>query len=187
MNTRRSTELGRLVRRFFEEYLPHQRGLSSHTIKSYRDACVLFLRFASSDAGRPIERLGIADLDRNRVMAFLVHLETERRNGIATRNARLAALHTFARFLAWERPEHMAALQAILGIPFKRGARDAPIEVFDIDEMAALLDAIDRTTPGGQRDYALFALLFNTGARVQEILDLRVCDIRLDPPQSWTA
>ena len=64
MNNRRPTDLGRVVRRFFEEYLPNLRGLSTHTIKSYRDALVLFLRFASSDARRPIERLGIADLDR---------------------------------------------------------------------------------------------------------------------------
>ena len=182
MNNRRPTDLGRVVRRFFEEYLPNLRGLSTHTIKSYRDALVLFLRFASSDARRPIEQLDITDLDRERVMRFLAHLETVRRNGIATRNARLAALHTFARFLATERPEHLATLQAVLGIPFKRGAREAPIEYFETTEMSALLQSIDRTAPGGRRDYALFALLFNTGARVQEILDLRVRDVRLDPP-----
>ena len=100
MSNRKPTDLGRVVRRFSEEYLPNLRGLSTHTIKSYRDALVLFLRFASSDARRPIERLDIADLDRERVMRFLGHLETVRRNSIATRNARLAALHTFARFLA---------------------------------------------------------------------------------------
>ncbi len=182
MSKRRPTDLGRAVRRFFEDYLPHLRGLSAHTIKSYRDAVVLFLRFASSDAQRPVERLDITDLDRGRVMRFLEHLENVRGNGIATRNARLAALHTFARFLAAERPEHLAILQAVLGIPFKRGAREAPIEYFEAEEMAALMQSIDRAAPGGQRDYTLFALLFNTGARVQEILDLRVRDVRLDPP-----
>ena len=182
MSGRRPTELGRAVRRFFEEYLTHLRGLSTHTVKSYRDALVLFLRFASHDARRPIERLEIADLDRSRVIRFLDHLETVRGNGVATRNARLAALHTFARFLVAERPEHLAILQAVLGLPFKRGAREPPIEYFDTAEMAALLKSIDRARPGGQRDYALFALLFNTGARVQEILDLRVRDLRLDPP-----
>ena len=126
---------------------------------------MLYLRFASSDALRPIERLDITDLDRERVMRFLAHRETVRRNGIATRNARLAALHTFARFLATERPEHLATLQAVLGIPFKRSARETPIEYFETTEMSALLQSIDRTAPGGQRDYALFALLFNTGAR----------------------
>ena len=183
MTQRKSNDLGRAVGRFFEDYLPHLRGLSTHTIKSYRDALVLFLRFASQDAERPVERLDIGDLDRERVMRFLEHIETVRGNGVATRNARLAALHTFARFLAAERPEHLGMLQAVLGIPFKRGAREAPIEYFDTQEMAALMQSIDRTAPGGQRDYTLFALLFNTGARVQEVLDLRVRDVRLDPPQ----
>lgn len=144
---------------------------------------MLFLRFASSDARRTVERLDITDLDRGRVMRFLEHLENIRGNGIATRNTRLAALHTFARFLAAEHPEHLAMLQAVLSIPFKRGAQEVPIEYFEAEEMAALLQSIDRTAPGGQRDYNLFALLFNTGARVQEILDLRVRDVRLDPPQ----
>ena len=182
MTRRKPNDLGRLIGRFFEQYLPHLRGLSTHTIKSYRDALVLFLRFASEDAKRPVERLDIGDLDRERVMRFLDHIETVRGNGVATRNARLAALHTFARFLAAERPEHLEMLQAVLGIPFKRGAREAPIEYFETQEMAALMQSIDRTAPGGPRDYTLFALLFNTGARVQEILDLRVRDVRLDPP-----
>lgn len=101
---------------------------------------------------------------------------------IATRNARLAAIHTFAKFLATERPEHLAAAQAILGIPFKRGARSAPIEYLEQDEVEALLSAIDRTTAAGRRDYALFSLMFNTGARVQEVLDLRLCDLRVQRP-----
>jgi site-specific recombinase XerD len=170
------------VFRFFEEYLPHLRGMSAHTIRSYRDALVLFLRFAAADAGRPIERLAITDLDRDRVMRFLEHLEKARGNAVATRNARLAALHTFARFLIAERPEHLAMLQGVLAVPFKRGAREAPIEYLEADEIAALLQSIDRTAPGGERDYVLFALFFNTGARVQEILDLRVRDVRFDPP-----
>ena len=182
MSSRRPSDLGRAVFRFFEEYLPHLRGMSAHTIRSYRDALVLFLRFAAADAGRPVERLAIADLDRGRVMRFLDHLEKARGNAVATRNVRLAALHAFARFLIAEHPEHLAMLQGVLAIPFKRGAREAPIEYLEADEIAALLQSIDRNAPGGERDYALFALLFNTGARVQEILDLRVRDVRFDPP-----
>ena len=112
-------------------------------------------------------------------MAFL---EAERRNGVATRNARLAALHTLARFLATEQPAHLAELQRVLGVPFKRGGRNPPIEYLEADEVEALLKSIDRSTPSGKRDYALFALMLNTGARVQEILDLRLCDIRTEPP-----
>ena len=182
MSAAQARQLGYAVRRFFEEYLPHLRGMSLHTIRSYRDGLVLFLRFVADDAQRPLERLEIADLDGDRVIRFLMHLEHNRHNGIATRNARLAALHTFARFLAGEHPDHLAVLQSVLAIPFKRGAREAPIEYFESNEMAALLQGIDRTAPGGERDYALFALLFNTGARIQEILNLRVRDVRLEPP-----
>jgi site-specific recombinase XerD len=91
-------------------------------------------------------------------------------------------LHTFARFLIANYPEHMASLQGVLGIPFKRGAKRVPIDYLEMKEVEALLGSIDRATPSGQRDYALFALMFNTGARVQEVLDLKVCDVRFDQP-----
>lgn len=182
MRPPRPNDLGRALVRFFQEYLPNQRGSSVHTLRSYRDCVVLFLRFAAQQAGGAVEDLGIDDINAQRVAQFLSFLEEQRGNGIATRNARLAALHTLARFLATEQPAHLATLQAVLGIPFKRGARTAPIEYLESDEVSALLAAIDRTTTGGQRDYALFALMFNTGARVQEILDLRAGDVRLEPP-----
>jgi integrase/recombinase XerD len=178
----RSTDLGVGITRFFEEYLPGQRGMSVHTIRSYRDAVVLMLQFVARDARREVEQLSIKDFTAERVLKFLQFLETNRHNGIATRNARLGALHVLARFLASERPEHLAALQRVIDLPFKRGARDAPIEYPDGGEMNALLKAIDRTRPAGRRDYALFALMFNTGARVQEILNLRRRDVRLDAP-----
>jgi integrase/recombinase XerD len=177
-----STDFGQLVRRFFEQYLPTLRGMSLHTIHSYRDALVLFLRFLAKDTRRPIERLEITDLTAARLEKFLSSLEGERHNSIATRNARLAALRTFAHFLTAERPEHLARLQALLAVPFKRGSRQAPIEYFESHELNALFKSIDRGSPCGLRDYALFALMFNTGGRVQEILNLRARDIRLDPP-----
>lgn len=182
MRTRQPTQLGHAVARFFQEYLPSLRGMSPHTLHSYRDSLVLLLRFVAHDAHHPMEELDIPDLAADRVIRFLSFLETERHNGIATRNARLAAVHTFARFLAAERPEHLGVLQRVLGIPFKRGGKEPVIEYLESGEVKALLDSIDRSSPLGQRDYALFALMFNTGARVQEILNLRVRDLRLDPP-----
>ena len=98
MKPRQPTELGRCLMRFFQEYLPALRGVSLHTIRSYRDALVLLLRFAARETKRPIEALSIADVNADRVARLLKSLESERRNGIATRNARLAAIHTFARF-----------------------------------------------------------------------------------------
>src|SRR5690348_11373435 len=182
MKARTPTGLGRSIVGFFQDYLPTLRGMSRHTIQSYRDALVLFLQFAATDCRRPVEALEVADITADRVGRFLAFLETTRQNSITTRNARLAALHTFARFLVARNPEHIAALQQVLGIPFKRGARAAPIEYLEKAEIEALLAGIERGTFSGQRDYAMFSLMFNTGARVQEILNLRVRDIRLEPP-----
>jgi integrase/recombinase XerD len=180
---RRPSELGQVLVSFFQEHLPQQRGLSQHSIRSYRDAVVLWLHFIAKDTKRSIEKLDLGDFTGDRVESFLTHLETERGNGIATRNARLAALHTFARYLSTRYPERLGEFQGILGIPFKRGARETPIEYLESKDIESLLGRIDRRTSGGQRDYALFALMFNTGARVQEVLSLRVSDLRLEPPE----
>lgn len=176
-------DLGHLIVSFFEEYLPTQRGMSTHTLRSYRDAIVLWLQFAAKDATKPLEALCIADLTVERIERFLTHLEVERGNGIATRNTRLAALHTFVRHLGARHAEHLSVMQGILNIPFKRGAPQAPIEYPESGDIQNLMNHIDRRTPTGQRDYALFALMFNTGARVQEVLNLCVGDLRLDPPE----
>jgi site-specific recombinase XerD len=176
------TDFGRALCRFFQEYLPTQRGVSVHTLRSYRDSTLLLLRHMAGDTGKRIEALQLSDFTAERVTRFLRHLETERHNGISTRNARLAGLHTFARFLIANYPEHMASLQGVLGLPFKRGAKKAPIDYLDIKEVEALLGGIDRATPAGQRDYALFSLMLNTGARVQEVLNLKVRDVRFQPP-----
>jgi integrase/recombinase XerD len=177
-----STDLAQLVQRFFEEFLPGLRGMSTHTIRSYRDALILLLRFLARDTRRRIETLELTEVTAARVERFLMSLERERHNGITTRNTRLAALHTFSRFLAMQRPQCLAQFQDILNVPFKRGAREAPVEYFDSHELDALFKSIDRTSASGVRDYALFALMFNTGARVQEILNLTAQDLRLDPP-----
>jgi integrase/recombinase XerD len=178
------TALGRDLVSFFDDFLPAQRGLSPHTIRSYRDALVLFLRFTARELRRTVDRLDVPDLTVDRVTRFLAALEAERRNGIATRNARLGAIHVFARYLAGQRPEHLGVLQRIIGMPFKRGAIELPIEYLDRTELDALLKSIDRSRDLGRRDYALFAFMFNTGARVQEVLDVRVADVRLEgPPQ----
>lgn len=176
-------DLGRVIVSFFEEYLPSQRGMSVHTLRSYRDAIILWLQFAAQDAGRRLESLRIADLTVGRVERFLTHLEVKRGNGIATRNARLAALHTFVRHVGAKHPEHLGVVQEILNIPFKRGAPETPIEYPESSDIQSLMGHVDRRTPTGQRDYALFALMFNTGARVQEILNLRIGDLRLEPPE----
>lgn len=182
MKRMRPNDLGLCVEKFFREYLPTLRGMSVHTLRSYRDALVLFLRFVSARCERRLENLDLDAFSAEHVAQFLMFLEIERHNSIATRNARLAALHTFARFLATESPEHLAQLQRVLGLPFKRGARNAPIDYLEPAEAEAIFEQIDRSTETGRRDYVLFALMLNTGARVQEVLDLKLSDIRTEPP-----
>lgn len=173
--------LARALREFFADHLPRIRGMSPHTVCSYRDAFTLLLRFLAQHHRRSIVKLDFDDLSPDPILAFLAHLETARSNSPATRNARLAAIHAFARFAAANHPEHLELCQRILAVPFKR-ARPRIVEYLEAAEVAALLDAPDRTTPDGRRDHALLLALFNTGARVQEILDLRPIDLQLVRP-----
>jgi site-specific recombinase XerD len=173
--------LARGVRDFFSDHLPRIRGMSPHTLQSYRDSLALLLRFVAEKRGRPVAELDLDDLGPEEVIAFLQHLEENRRNSVSTRNVRLAAIHAFFRYLAARHPERLEACQRILGVPFKR-SRSRPIEYLEYSEVQAVLSAVDRTTADGRRDYALLATMFNTGARVQEILDLRPCDLQLAKP-----
>jgi site-specific recombinase XerD len=183
MSRARVTDLGAAVVQFFETHLPAQRGMSRHTIRSYRDAVVMLLQFVAGRRGCGIEALDLADLDVAAVEDFLRHLEVDRHNGIATRNVRLAAIHTLARFLAGRHADRLGTWQAIIALPFKRGATQRAPEHLSADGVKAILNAIDRGSTTGERDFALLALMFNTGARVQEVLDLRLRDVRLDAPQ----
>ncbi len=173
--------LARALRRFFAEHMPLARGLSPHTVRSYRDAFALLLRFLATRRARHVVDLDICDLDPDGVIAFLEDLETGRANCAATRNARLAAIHAFARFVAAQHPEHLEACQRLLAVPFKR-ARTRIVEYLEADEIRALLDATDRMTAEGRRDHVLLLVMFNTGARVQELLDLRPRDLQLVRP-----
>ena len=183
MTPRPPNTLASTLRAFFTDYLSTLRGLSPHTIRSYRDGLTLLLRFVAAHTHRDITVLDVDDLTADVVIAFLADLETTRHCTVRTRNIRLAALHTFFRFLATQHPHRLAHAQRILGIPFKR-TRPRPIEYLEHEEIDAVLAAVDRTTPAGRRDYTVLATLFNTGARVQELLDVRTTDLQLTtPPQ----
>jgi integrase/recombinase XerD len=173
--------LGAIMRDYFIDHLPHLRGMSRHTIQSYRDSLVLLLRFLSARRNRPLAELDLTDLDPPSILAFLSYLERERKNTVTTRNVRLTAIHALFRFVASRNPEHLNLAQHVLGIPFKHASERA-IDYLEREEIDSILKAIDRTTPKGSRDYALLATLFNIGARVQEIADLRACDLQLTKP-----
>lgn len=173
--------LAAAVQHFFTAYLPHVRGLSPHTIRSYRDTFSLLLRFMAEHCRRPLALLDLDDLDPELILTFLNHLEHDRTNQATTRNVRLAALHAFFRYVAGRIPERFEQSQRILAIPFKR-TRSRPVEYLEYDEIRAILAAVDRSNPNGRRDYVLIATLFNTGGRVQEVLNLRPCDLQLSSP-----
>lgn len=173
--------LASTLRAFFGEHLPTIRGVSPHTIRSYRDSTALLLRFLARTTGRPVAALDVPDLTVEHIVAFLQYLERERHVTATTRNVRLAAIHAFACFLAAQDPTHLDPAQRLLGIPFKR-ARPRAIAYLEYEEIAAVLASVDRSTRAGRRDYTLLATMFNTGARVQEILDLRVSDLQLTKP-----
>jgi site-specific recombinase XerD len=181
MKTRSPNLLGAIVRDYFTDHLPGLRGSSPHTIHSYRDSIVLLLRFLSGQRKKPVTGLDLTDLDPPGILAFLSHLEQERHNGVSTRNVRLSAIHALFRFVASRNPEHLDLAQRVLGIPFKR-AHQRVIDYLEYEEIDSVLKAIDRTTLQGNRDYALLATMFNTGARVQEIADLRARDLQLAKP-----
>lgn len=169
------------LRDFFSDYLPRLRGMSPHTLLSYRDAFALLLRFIAMSKSRPVHDIDLEDIGPAEVLAFLNHLETDRHNAASTRNVRLAGLHGFFRYVAGRYPDRLAHSQQILGIPFKRSLT-RQIEYFAFEEMDAVLSGINRSSKRGLRDYALLAVMFNTGARVQELLDLRPRDLHLTKP-----
>lgn len=166
---------------FFGDHLLRLRGTSSHTLHSYRDSLKLLLRFVSARKGKDVTVLELEDIGTQEVIDFLQYLENNRHNIPSTRNIRLAAIHCFFRFLAGKHPEKLDQSQRILGIPFKR-TQTRSVEYLEFGEIQAVLAAIDRKTVYGRRDYTLLVTMFNTGARVQEILDLRPCDLQLDRP-----
>lgn len=171
--------LGRHLHTFFHEYLTTQRSVSPHTALAYRDALKLLLRFAAGKLGKDVDALVLEDLGVDTVLAFLDHLERERGNSIATRNARLAGLHVFYKHVAARDPASFDLCQRVLGVPVKRAPRRT-VHYLEREEFDAILRGIDRSKPEGRRDYALFAFAYQTGARVAETVSVRACDLELD-------
>ena len=170
-----------LLKDFFHEWLIRQRNVSSHTVRSYRDAWKLFLRFAAERHRRPVAKLSLGDLSAEEVLAFLEHAERDRAVSIGTRNCRLAALRSFFSFVASCEPLAVAQCAAILQIPTKRtGTR--PPDYLEPEDIELVLRQTDRQTLEGQRDHVLLTFLYNTGARIQEALDIRPQDVRFESP-----
>ncbi|MGA7949298.1 MAG: tyrosine-type recombinase/integrase [Thiobacillaceae bacterium] len=167
-----------LLESFFLDRLLRQRQVSSHTIASYRDTFRLLLQFAQQRLRKSPSALSLPDLDAAFVGVFLDHLEQDRDNSVRSRNARLAAIHSFFRYVALHAPEYSAVAQCVLAMPSKRYVR-RPIAYLTPDEADALLAAPDLTTWIGRRDRALLLLALRTGLRASELLGLRGQDFVL--------
>ena len=172
-----------LLQEFFHRRLIAQRGASAHTIASYRDTFALYLGYAAERTGRTPSALTLGDLDAPMVLDFLDHLETERGNSARTRNLRLTAIRSFMCYAPLREPTLLPVAQRVLAIPVKRFDRPV-LGYLSRDEIVAIIDAPDRTTWSGQRDAVLFAVLYNTGARVSEITRLHVADVLLERASS---
>ena len=173
--------LAPLLQGFFYDWLIRQRDLSPHTIRSYRDTWKLFLWYAAERHGRPVTKLSLEDLSADQVLGFLDHVERNRKVTVGTRNCRLAALRSFFSYVASREPLAIAQCTAILHIPLKRTATRAPIQL-EPREIDHIVGAIRTDTALGQRDHVLINFLYNTGARIQEALDVCPRDIRFERP-----
>ena len=173
--------VGQTIFAYFEDYLKTQKGLRPGSIRSYRDTLKLFLAHVATTCRRPITRLLLADLSSERVLDFLRMIEATRKNHVSTRNQRLAALHTFYRYLAVHHPEMLAEAERVEAIPSKR---TSPPQTYYLErnEIEDLFHTLPKQGALALRDRTLFMVLYNTGARVQEVADLSVADVDLDGP-----
>lgn len=175
------SSLAALLHAFFHDWMGKQKNLSHHTVCSYRDTWKLFLRFVSERRRREIAELSLADLQAGEVLMFLEHLEKDRKVSVGTRNCRLAAIRSFFAFVAHREPLAIAQCAEIAHIPVKKRSRPAMCYM-DAEEISAILREPDRSSLEGQRDHALLAFLYNTGARIQEALDVCPRAIRFESP-----
>lgn len=175
------TDFAKYLTSFFTEYLSGIRNLSKNTIKAYRDTFRLLLVFYMEVYAISPEKLVIKEMNDKAIIQYLDWLQNERKCSNSTRNQRLAAIHTFFRYLQLQDPEKLLLCQKILLIPFKKASKNI-IQHLTTEQTKLLLEKPDKKKKDGRRDMVLLSVLYDTGARVQEICDLRTRDIRLDSP-----
>ena len=175
------TDFAKHLTEFLSDYLPFQKNVSKNTIYSYRDVFKLLLRYCQKKESIPPEKITMDILSTTLITNFLEWLENERKCSISTRNQRLAALHSFFRYVQSEEPSGIFHFQKIIAIPMKKTNKTF-VEYLTPKAMQLLLAQPDKYTQKGRRDITLISILYDTGARVQELIDIRICDIILDNP-----
>lgn len=176
----KNTDFAVHLGKYFTRYLPNERGSSPQTIDSYRYAFILFLEYMET-IGVPPEKMTVADFTRDNIRGFLDWLETDRGNSPTTRNYRLAAMKGFVHYLKFEFPDYLDEYQRILSIPLKKTIQ-REISYLKTDGVKLLVAQVDTSKKNGLRDYVILLLLYTTGIRVSELIQLRVRDISLTEP-----
>lgn len=175
----KQTDFGVCVTEYFTKHLVGERNLSGNTIKSYRDTFCLLLQFLYEEMRLKPEKVKLSNITDETIKDFLEWLESNRDNSVSTRNLRLAAIHAFYHYVLMQNPEMLLPAQRILAIPLKKEERK-PVNYLPENILKDLLSCPDQSNKYGIRDTALLCLLYDSGARVQEIIDLSLSDVRLD-------
>jgi site-specific recombinase XerD len=175
------TDFSKSLTDFLSLYLPGEKGLSHNTICAYKDTFLLFLRFMQEKQFIEASKLCLKDITQERIISFLDWLQSERHCSNSTRNARLAALHSFFRYLQYHNPVTLYEWQRILSIPTKKAEKPTMIYL-TLDGIKLLLKQPDQSTPKGKRNLAMLSLMYDSGARVQEIIDLMPSSINFNKP-----
>lgn len=169
------------LNKYFTDYLPNTCGSTPQTLDSYRYSFILFLTYMKDEHQISADRVDISDLTYENIVSYLSWLQEVRTNGISTRNQRQAALNSFIRFLMYEFPEHLDEYQRILATPVKK-APQKEISYLKTEGVALLISQVDLKQQNGLRDYVILSLLYTTGIRVSELIQIRIKDLSLQEP-----
>jgi len=175
------TDFARYLSDFLTVYLSGQKNASKNTILSYRDTFKLLLKYCRDIENIKPEKITLEILSSNLVADFLNWLEKDRKCSVSTRNQRLAAIHSFFRYVQGEMPSGIYYFQKVMAIPIKKTEKPT-VEHLSPDAIKLLLKQPDRNIAKGRRDLTLMSVLYDTGARVQELIDIKICDVILEPP-----
>lgn len=178
----KKTKFAYCLHKFFTVYLLNVKGCTPATVDSYRHAVILFLTFMEG-RGISADKIEVTDLTRQNILEYLDWLQDERSNSVSTRNHRQAVINSFVKYLMYELPEYLIEFQEILSIPIKKAPRKE-IVYLKTNAITLLFDQIDTTSKGGLRDYTVLTLMYTTGIRVSELINIKVRDISLLSPST---
>ena len=177
----KATDFSKYITDFFMKYLTHERGASNNTISSYRDTFILLSMFMEEEKHIKLNKLMLDDITQDVIIEFLNWLQTNRNCSASTRNQRLAVIRSFFGYIQYRNPEYMHECHRIMSIKLKKVPQKT-ISYLTIEGIKLLLEQPDRTTQKGRRDLAILSLMYDAGARIQEVIDLNANSCRLTKP-----